>query len=1087
MTREFRHIRTFLVRRRRRLVVERLLNDWFLIAAIALGAGAGLGAAFTVFPWTGLAYLVDAVAALGATAAAVSLVARLAFRPSLLDIARRLERLSGNQKSLLSAALQLDADTAASPELVALAQQRAAQMLDACPRHIPGVIRPGRLAAALLAAVLAAVALTATKPSLLAYWDVPLRLMKPLAVRIEPGAAAFPAGDTITLRAIPSERRFPSARLTLKNIDRRRSEQRLIRPAPDGEFSYAFVPAPGRYAYQFTIGAGAAPAETLTVVAPPTLFSISVAVRPPAYTGRPRRTLREGDGSMAVYAGSKAVMSIASHFPLREARLLGDWGDTVALRVDADSATGEITLWQSGRYSFSLVDTLGQRADSLPSFYVDLTPDYPPAARIIKPGVSRALRPAQQETLWVEGVDDIAVDRLSLMWRRGGDSLTETSRRNISVAKRQAIVRREIAWNLAELGLYPGDTLYYWARVSDNRPWKTQSAVSDTFWFRVPSFAEIHQQIARREDRTEQALETVQERQGDMKDQLQKLMRSSRQRESLSWEDKKILKDLDQSMRSQADSLRHAIDQLDNTVSDLKQQGVLDDAVARKMDEVREALKELLEHYGDSLLFENLEEANDVAWKDIQDAVEKMNQMLPDLQQHLDNTLKYLDMLRRDQDLAQLAARAENLARQQLRIAESKADDRLERQKQQSNEVDDLLEDIGDGMRADSGGPLVDQARLPSMDQARRLQRQLDSRIARQRMPPQSTMSQMSGALQSMSQELSSMQSSAMMQQAQKDREMLMSMAEDALHLAQWQKELAQDANGARSPRERAANQQALKEALRKSVGKLDSLRVISPNLLRDFARQGAQAQSAIDRSLDAMSGKQPGPALKGAMVGLNGYAGALLSGLESMQQGGQSGSGGSGGLMPGMRKLSGKQAAVNAATGEMLRQMLEGRGQREGGQSPGSVAEARAQAQAAQKELAEQLKQLADRYGNEAGEGMRRRMKELEQEARRLARMLENPSRQLQERQDRFLVRMLQTTLSTHKEGEGKQERKSSSATELFSDRDIQTPAEAFRDADTFYNLRSRALEGNYPEAYRLSVQSYFDSLGVLFLRQGQ
>ena len=38
--------------------------------------------------------------------------------------------------------------------------------------------------------------------------------------------------------------------------------------------------------------------------------------------------------------------------------------------------------------------------------------------------------------------------------------------------------------------------------------------------------------------------------------------------------------------------------------------------------------------------------------------------------------------------------------------------------------------------------------------------------------------------------------------------------------------------------------------------------------------------------------------------------------------------------------------------------------------------------------------------------------------------------------------------------------------------------------DADTYFLLRQRALSGNFPESYRLSVKKYIDALGILFLK---
>ena len=115
----------------------------------------------------------------------------------------------------------------------------------------------------------------------------------------------------------------------------------------------------------------------------------------------------------------------------------------------------------------------------------------------------------------------------------------------------------------------------------------------------------------------------------------------------------------------------------------------------------------------------------------------------------------------------------------------------------------------------------------------------------------------------------------------------------------------------------------------------------------------------------------------------------------------------------------------------------------------------------------------------------MNKRMEELEKEARKIASMLEQPREEITERQDRLLSRMLQTTLSLHRQNEGKEERKSVAAETVFTENKINPPGENFDDPDTFYMLRRRALGGNFPESYRNAINAYFDSLGVLFLKK--
>ncbi len=249
-----------------------------------------------------------------------------------------------------------------------------------------------------------------------------------------------------------------------------------------------------------------------------------------------------------------------------------------------------------------------------------------------------------------------------------------------------------------------------------------------------------------------------------------------------------------------------------------------------------------------------------------------------------------------------------------------------------------------------------------------------------------------------------------------------------------------------------------------------DATEILSQTNHRIFSRQpesdfGAVAKSALD-----------------ALHELNGQCEGQSCGMGAM--------------MSGFRRLSARQSMINAATGELLRDMLgsagsEGRpgengpGGKEAGNGAGSR-RSRQEAAAAQKAIADELRRLADKYGKDAGASLDKKARALEEEAKTLSKMLDNPSQELRDRQDKFLSRMLETSLSQHKQDEGKEERKSQSAKSVFSPRQAdERELGASGGLDAYYRLRQRAFAGNFPESYRGAVKNYFDSLGVLFLKE--
>jgi polyhydroxyalkanoate synthesis regulator phasin len=1073
---------------RARWLARRVIDRAVPAIAAAAAAMALCQIAFAIFPWTGLIAAAEAVAAVGGVAA-IALAARtIARRPSLFHTARLIEIRNPDLRPSLSAAIDLVRASAATPgPLAAAAIEQAAS---GCSRFRVDVGKVDKRRLAVAGACLGASAaiLLCVNPRLADYRALPFAGAARPSADITPGSIAVPRNGAVQLRCSPRGAAFPSCELVMRRLDDGGVWRRYLRGDPAGSFSFRIDSARASFAYSFVLAGRAVNSDTVTAVPPPGLRELSLSLSPPAYTGRAPAGLPEGQGSFSAYAGTRVDVRLASVWPLARARICFAAGDSPALSTDGPAAHGSFRIGarRSGAYTFRLVDALGQQGDSLPSYYADLVPDEPPVVRIVKPSAGTALEPAQVETLQVEAVDDLGLRDVSLRYRTAGRDDAPGLRKLYDGGGTSA--GAAFSWDLSALGLYPGDTTYFWALARDAAG---QTAASETLWFRVPSFEEIHRRIAGQEEGARQSLENTRAGQTTVEEQLSGIVKSAKKSGDLSWEDKRIVRDIAEQMRAQRDSLSHAADALKQAVERLKQEGGLDRALIDKMEEVRRAVEDLVRAYGDSLLFEPPKPDERVAWNDLRDALTAAERMLPDLRERLDNTLRYLSMLKRDRELSLLAARAQDLAARQSALADSaragRPADRLQRGAMSEERA------LADDLRAATAGeePMADASGLPSLAPVDSLSRAMQESAQG---PSPGQMQAMSGLLSSLSEELRSQLSTAQMARMEQEQRRLMDLSADAVGLSQWQHELRSsiDKTDGRNAQERAAAlgaaQQALRGALAKSLSRLDSLSATPPPAREQVAQAFHGAASAMDSALAMLGRSQAGlPRLFGqAENRLNGAAQSLLDIMADMeaQRQGQ----GQGGMMGGLRRLSGRQAMVNAMTGEMLRRMLGGRRENNGANpeegSGEGAEEARAASQQAQEEIGRRLRELADRYGRESGGDMEGRVRELEQEARRLADALRQPSPDVKDRQDRFLTRLLQAALSMHKQDEGKEDRKSASAPDVRLYESAPDRAALRKGADALYRARQEALRGNYPESYRPAVQAYFDSLEAAALR---
>jgi hypothetical protein len=1049
---------------------------------------------FWLLPLTLFVYIVDiaVVGMLLCSILAVIIQAGVRY-PRLDSVARTIERGSTVEHPLLSAAIELGGKgyDESQHQLTGLVIRSALGQLSRFSVTPPSMIsrRVGLLMLLLVFLLGGEIALL--RPSVFAYWNIPFHSTRLFDIAVEPGTIRVPRNETVTLRCTPRSGSFPLCKLIIRNLENPGTKTMLLRYDSLGDFSYTVDSTRSSFTYTFSLGTVTSSAETVFVISPPLVNRFQATVIPPWYTHRKKRQLPEGQGNCSGYPGTKVSFSLEVSNPLKAAWYIDGADDSVALDIDGSTARGEVEFFRRQNYTFGLLDTFDQANESLPRFTIDIVPDESPSVHFIKPGFNTSIATTLIETLWIEAVDDLGVKTWGMHWFKNADRGEKTEFWEFPVAKANpALQRREIIWDTRQLQLYPGDTLFYWGFVRDTKPYRGgNTAVTDTFWFRMPTFEQIHKQVLEKNDATGRVLKSVRERQKDTERMLEEIVSSVEGDRPVNWETKQVMKDLASALEEQVDSLSRAMESIKEAVEQMKEEGVASEEIVEKMEEIKESIQELIDTYGDSLFFDLSEQDWEISGEEMKEVLERIESLLPDLNEQLDNTLAFLEALKEQQEIAGLAAQAERLAgeQQKLLTTEGENSEKMDRQENLIGDIERLKEQVENFSDSSLAGDIES---MPGLDSALAAMQQSMKAGA---MPESPVMNSMSAALMQMSEELSEMLSMNMMAQMQKERDLLLNMANDALSMAQWQERI-NEMQGSEAIEEIARSLQTLKQAVNTSREKLDSLSMVAPRALYGLMSGYEQAGKHVGQSMQSLEKSRRITEGAQTEVALNSLAEMLLQTAANMEKGMQQSMCG-GGMMCGMRKLSGQQAAINAATASLLESLFSGTGQRQGGmegqnESGGggtSAEQARKEAQQAQEAVAEELERLAREYGQEAAEkGMQRRMEELEREARRLAEMLKNPKPELAERQDRFLARMLQSTLSIHRRDEGKEERVSRSAQMPFQrDVDTETGKEVFKDIDTFYRLRQRALDSPFPEEYRMSVKHYFDSLGVRFFER--
>jgi hypothetical protein len=214
-----------------------------------------------------------------------------------------------------------------------------------------------------------------------------------------------------------------------------------------------------------------APSQALGTVVPTRLVAIDVTITPPSYTGHAARTAADLD--VDAEEGASVTWRATMSEPDAKLRLITSEHDTIAFAGNGVARTATLMATRSVLYDVELDGTTGQ--DTLHRLAV--IKDRPPAVTIVEPKERTTIQPGDPLEVPVEvlGRDDYGLTTAEVV-----ATITTGSGENVkfkeqrlpftSSAPRDSLGR---LWrrtlDLQQLGLAPGDELYFHVLVRDNR------------------------------------------------------------------------------------------------------------------------------------------------------------------------------------------------------------------------------------------------------------------------------------------------------------------------------------------------------------------------------------------------------------------------------------------------------------------------------------------------------------------------------------------------------------------------------------------------------------------------------------------
>jgi len=238
----------------------------------------------------------------------------------------------------------------------------------------------------------------------------------------------------------------------------------------------AIVAAASTWAYAAAhSGRYAAPqAASATSQAAIAAARISLQTEPPAYTG-----VKPSDGA-------PRELHIPQHSKVRWCAFNADAAIELGDGQTLQASAGKCAEWTAGDSTF-----WRSRSNASLRYTIRVIPDQPPQVAIATPNESVSiLKPeAQSAQINISASDDYAITKATLhmtLARGSGENIRFTDKETPLPASPDP---RKRSWNkqwlLKELGMEPGDELYFFVRASDNAP-VPHIAQSPTYTLRLP-------------------------------------------------------------------------------------------------------------------------------------------------------------------------------------------------------------------------------------------------------------------------------------------------------------------------------------------------------------------------------------------------------------------------------------------------------------------------------------------------------------------------------------------------------------------------------------------------------------------------
>lgn len=1083
--------------RRRALLVE-------VATGLLLAVGTLLLAALVWVALEALLFFSPSVrTALGAlawlTAFAVLVLIWRKTLPALLDrrrFALRVEKRYPHLSQRVISALELwraqRAQHLYSPDLLAATVSRAADdIAQVDPAHIGDGIRLKKASVFFACALIAALASGLLWPQQLR--DALYRCTHPLTaferpprtdIRIAVARAEVVRGEDVHLTVFFAGEMPTSARVLRRGSPQAAWQGEEVVVAGADSLRYAFPQVQRSFQIRVEAGDGASLPVEVRVVDPPAVERLRLHLRYPAYSQLPDRVEEDG-GDIQALVGTRIAFEIAASKALSEAALVV--GDSLRLpaRVEGEKAFVELSLDYSDFYRVELRDVQGIANRDPIDYALRAVVDQPPTVAIADPGRDVDLPDNRQVQIAVEASDDFGIAKLYLVYQIN-DGPERRLRLNAAVGRQ---VRVRHLWDVSNLQLLPEDRIYYAVEAFDNDEVSgSKSARSERYALRLASLRELYEESSDVLKERLNAMEELVEEGRDAREYLEQVRREVLRKEELSWESQRELEATLARESERSRQLEEVAAELEEGSKALEDKGLGNRDILDKLEEIRQLMAEVAAPELQDALRQLQQAAEDPDPQALADALKRFSEDQDAFQQRLDRTIDLLKQVRAEQQFEAVVRQAQELAERQQKINEelSQGDAGMRQQMQQgalrrdSESLQQALEELAESLQ-NLGAPMAQEVgEAASEMDAKNLSGRMREMVQQMRAKNNPQAERLGEGLEEDLGKLSANLQNAKGQFAAEQKEEmsgeLRGAMRELIQLSQRQEALnavviAQSQIDSATP---AEDQFALLQGMGQVAERLALLARRTMSLARGLNVTLGYALNNMGeaaRHLGQRDGRSAREPQQQAMRYANETVLLLRESLDNLSNASMPSS-----FAEAMQKMMGiseQQAQLNQA-GQQALDRAQAQGQ--GRAMPGLDGEIR-RLSAEQGRIYQALEELhRSARGHKGAQGQ---IEAMQEEMREVINELQQ--RRLNERtlqkQERIFQRMLEASRSIHSRG-FKEDREATGGRDQPYSGPPGMPDDRGQVPDALREAMRRALEGPYPNEYRILLQRYYEQV---------